>query len=92
MGSVKKHTSSNHYIMELENGQEAYVEFYIKDDTMFLIHSFVPPGSRGNGIGKALVESTFEQLTNEGYKAKAVCSYIRVIASRSPKWKDIIEY
>jgi len=38
-----------------------------------------------------LVNKTFEQLTHEGYKAVAVCSYIKAIVSRSEKWNKIIE-
>jgi hypothetical protein len=37
-----------------------------------------------------VVEKTFEQLTKGGYKAVAVCSYIKAVAKRSEHWKTII--
>jgi len=58
---------------------------------MALNHSEVPYNLRGQGIGKVLVEKTFEQLTKEGYKAVAICSYIKVVARRSDKWSTIIQ-
>ena len=57
---------------------------------MYLNHSEVPKSLQGKGIGKVLVEKTFEKLTDEGYKAIAVCSYVKLVAQRSEKWQKII--
>ena len=62
----------------------------MKNDIMYLVHSEVPYELRGQGIGKVLVEKTFEKLTKEGYRAKAVCSYVKAVARRSDTWKEII--
>jgi predicted GNAT family acetyltransferase len=73
------------------NGEQAKVEYQVKNDVLYLIHSEVPYALRGKGIGKVLVEKTFEKLTEEGHKAVAICSYIKAVASRSEKWKQIIQ-
>tara|TARA_R110000737_G_scaffold314976_1_gene324859 strand:- start:23 stop:253 length:231 start_codon:yes stop_codon:yes gene_type:complete len=73
------------------NGEIAMVEYQLRDDKMYLTYSEVPIKLRGKGYGKKLVESTFDQLTKEGYKAVAVCSYIKAVAYRSEKWNSIIE-
>jgi len=73
------------------NGEIAKVDYTLKNDKMYLVHSEVPYHLRGKGFGKVLVEKTFEQLTKEGYKAVAVCSYIKAVARRSEKWSIIIE-
>jgi|TARA_R110000744_G_scaffold50023_11_gene108360 predicted GNAT family acetyltransferase len=73
------------------NGEIAMVEYQLRDDKMYLTYSEVPIKLRGKGYGKKLVESTFDQLTKEGYKAVAVCSYIKAVACRSEKWNSIIE-
>jgi len=73
------------------NGELAKVEYSLKKGKMYLVHSEVPFNLRGQGIGKVLVEKTFEKLTKEGYKAVAVCSYVKAIAKRSEKWNKIIE-
>ena len=72
------------------NGEIAKVEYTLKDGQMFLVHSEVPYNLRGQGIGKVLVEKSFEQLTKEDFQAVAVCSYVKTIAKRSEKWKSII--
>ncbi len=73
------------------NGELAKVEYSIRDGKMYLDHSEVPYNLRGQGIGKVLVEKTFEQLTKEGFTALAVCSYIRAVAQRSDRWNKIIQ-
>ena len=72
------------------NGENAKVEYTLRDGQMFLMHSEVPYKLRGQGIGKVLVEKSFKQLTQEGFQAVAVCSYIKAIAKRSDKWQSII--
>ncbi len=73
------------------DGQIAKVDYKMRDGKMHLLYSEVPYGLRSNGIGKELVEKTFEKLTEEGYQAVAICSYIRAIALGSPKWNTIID-
>ncbi len=73
------------------NGELAKVEYSIRDGKMYLNHSEVPYNLRGQGIGRVLVEKTFEQLTKEGYTAVAICSYIKAVAKRSERWKTTIK-
>mgnify|MGYP001100888484 CR=1 FL=1 len=79
------------FILELENDLVAKVSYSLEGKTMRLTYSEVPPVLRGKGVGKELVEKTFEKLTEEGYEAIAICGYIRAIAMRSPKWGEIID-
>ena len=87
---IKHDKDNNRFILDI-NGELAKVEYRLKDGKMYLVHSEVPYNLRGQGIGKVLVEKTFEQLTDEGYKAIAVCSYVKAVARRSDKWSKIIE-
>lgn len=88
--SVIKHNKLEHVFTLDIKGRMAWVKYRMKDDIMYLIHAEVPFNLRGYGIGKELVLKTFEQLTEEGYKAVAVCSYVRAVARRSEKWNSII--
>ena len=73
------------------NGELAKIDYEMRDGKMYLVHSEVPYNLRGQGIGKVVVEKTFEKLTEEKYKAVAVCSYIKAIKNRSDYWNGIIE-
>lgn len=90
MLTIKHHKEDKKYTLDI-NGEEAKVEYVLKNDKMYLVHSEVPYHLRGQGIGKELVLKTFEKLTEEGYKAVAVCSYIRAVKNRDEHWKNVIE-
>lgn len=79
------------FTLPLEDGLEAKVIYTLDGDTMRLTYSEVPRALRGQGIGEELVLKTFEKLTEEGYKAIGICGYIRAVARRNEKWRDIIQ-
>lgn len=85
------HDKDNSRFTLLLNGDLAIVEYSLHKGKMYLNHSEVPIHLRGRGIGKVLVNKTFEQLTAEGYLAVAVCPFIKAIARRNPKWNVIIQ-
>lgn len=88
------HDKDNHrFILPIDENNEAEVDYTIGNDGVLrLVHSEVPYNLRGQGVGKELVLKTFQKLTDEGYKATAYCSYIRAVASRDPKWSQIIKH
>jgi predicted GNAT family acetyltransferase len=90
MGELRHDTENQRYILKIENEKEAYVSYSLNEKKMRLTYSFVPNELRGSGIGKELVEKTFEMLTEEGFEATAICSYIRIVAERNPKWSSTI--
>ena len=84
------HDKDNHQFLLEVDGENATVDYDLRDNKMYLVYSEVPYNIRGQGIGKILVEKTFEKLTEEGYKAVAVCGYIKSVAKNSDKWRGII--
>lgn len=68
----------------------ALVDYVLSDGKLFLTHSEVPAALRGQGVGKVLVDKTFEYLRDHHLQAHAVCSYIRVLAQRDPQWQGIV--
>lgn len=89
MSNINHNVILNQFTLDIR-GYQTRVEYKLKDNLMYLTYAEVPVTLRGYGIGKELVLQTFERLTNEGYKAVAVCSYIKSIANKSEKWKSII--
>ncbi|CAA0219176.1 N-acetyltransferase [Tenacibaculum maritimum] len=87
---IKHDKKQQQFILNI-NDDVAKVTYELKDNKMRLVYSEVPHNLRGKGIGKVLVQKTFEKLTAEGYKAVAICSFIKRVALESDEWKDIIE-
>ena len=91
MAQLTHEQAESRYTLHLADGKEAYVNYVLESKMMKLTYSYVPPELRGGGVGKELVEKTFEMLTEEGYEAEAMCSYVRAVAKRHYKWSTIID-
>ena len=87
---IRHQKDEDRFVMDID-GQEAEVIYRERDGKLYLVHSEVPPSMRGKGYGKILVEKTFEKLTEEGYKAVAVCPFIVAVARRSNRWNKVIK-
>ncbi|MGB5554451.1 MAG: GNAT family N-acetyltransferase [Flavobacteriaceae bacterium] len=90
MLQIEHRKTAKKFVLNI-NGEEAFVAYEVKDGKLYLVHSEVPFQLIGKGIGKELVLKTFEKLTEEGFKAVAVCSYIKAVKSRDTYWNSIIE-
>lgn len=90
MNTLHHDRENTKYVLTLENKEEAWVKYDMRDNVMYLTYASVPSNWQGKGIGKELVIKTFEKLTVEGYKAVAICSYVRAVKNRSDKWKEVI--
>ena len=73
-----------------ENGTTSFISYHKENGKFILSHSEVPSAHRGKGIGKRMVESTYEYLESNGIAAYAGCPFIRWVGSRNPKWKQFI--
>lgn len=89
--TVQHQPDQNRFVMDIE-GQTATVDYRHRDGKIWLVHSEVPLNLRGQGYGKILVHKTFEKLTEEGCEAVAVCPFIRKVAERSERWKEVVEH
>jgi len=74
----------------LADGHKAFIDYSMDGGQYQLNYSEVPPPLRGQGVGKVLVESTFEVIAKEGKTAVAHCSYIRHIAKQSARWDGVV--
>lgn len=87
-----KHVPELYTFVLNKNGSSSFINYQIRNNVYVLWHSEVPPELRGQGIGKELVEKTFEYLVENNLKAMATCSYIASIAKRNNKWHNNIQY
>ena len=90
MNTLHHDRENTKYVLTLENKDKAWVKYDMRDNVMYLTYASVPSNLQGKGIGKELVIKTFEKLTEEGFKAVAICSYVRAVKNRSDKWKEVI--
>ena len=83
--SAIKHDSKNSQFQMNVNGKIALIDYTKRNGKLYLVHSEVPKKLQGQGIGKILVEKTFEYIEQQGWEAVAVCPFIKSVAKRSSK-------
>jgi len=87
---ITQNKEAQRFIFSFDN-HEAFIDYSMEEGKMFLTHSEVPIELRGKGVGRKLVESTFEFIEQNNIQAVAKCSYIQRIRERSEHWSSIIE-
>lgn len=81
---IQHYPDLNIFVMKV-GSDFAIIRYTEKDNCYYLTESKVPKHLRGKGIGKELVEKTFEYLHQNKIKGIAVCSFIKAIAIKSDK-------
>lgn len=79
------------YILNEKGKEVAYVTFpSIGDNVVVIDHTFVDESLRGLGIANLLMESTYEVISSQHWKAKLECRYAQKWFSNHPLNQDIL--
>ena len=73
------------------DGYRSFIEYKVKGDRIYLMHTEVPKELAGKGIAGILVRKAFEQLEKDGAEVVPQCSYILHFLKRNPEWNRIVE-
>ena len=89
ISNFKNNKEESQFEMEVD-GQLAFIEYYTKDSKLFLTHTEVPHGLRGQGAAGHLVESTFKYARENGLTIVPLCSYVAYYANNHPEWASVL--
>jgi len=77
--------------LELEvEGSIAFIEYKLSGDTLFLIHTEVPPALKGKGAASAIVQKALQYAKDNNYKIVPICPFVQSYLKRHKEWRDII--
>ena len=77
--------------LELEvEGSIAFIEYKLSEDTLFLIHTEVPPALKGKGVASAIVQKALEYAKGNSYKIIPICPFVQSYLKRHKVWNDIV--
>lgn len=69
-----------------EEGKVAYVEYYIHDGFLDILHTIVPMSLESRGIGSALVKAAYDWALVEGLNPMGTCSFAAAWLKRHPDY------
>ena len=78
-----------HHFELTVDGTSSYIDYKLRGDVVYLIHTEVPEEMEGQGIAAALVEKAFAYLEQHNLKMVPLCAYIQAYLKRHPEWMKL---
>lgn len=72
------------------DGHRAFIDYQLKGDKIFLIHTEVPVELEGKGVAPAMVEKAFDYIEEHNLKMVPYCSFIKIYLKKHPQWERLV--
>lgn len=83
------HKEIHHYEFWLDK-HKSFIDYKLKGDTIYLIHTEVPKELEGKGVAATLVKKVFNDIESRKLKLVPLCSYIQIFLKRHPEWNHLV--
>jgi hypothetical protein len=90
--SLNVERDESRHRFEIRSGDERAVLVYrdAADGALVLIHTEVPAGLQGRGLGGQLAQAAFEYARSAGRKVVVVCPYVKAWLDRHPEYGELL--
>lgn len=88
--AVEHQPAKERFVARVDAGEAELVYMRPEGKILDLIHTFVPPEGRGEGVGDALVERAFAHAREEGLQVRPSCPFVRNWLEDHPEQGDIV--
>lgn len=78
--------TSLHQFEVMKDGEKAELVYRLRGNTLFLLHTWVPPALGGQGIASFLAKTALEYAETHGYKIGVMCPFVAAYVKRHPEW------
>jgi len=89
--TVRENPQLHRFELPLGDGLLAAAYCRIEDGRVAFIHTEVPQGFSGQGVGSRLAGETFELLRRTGRKAILYCPFMVRFLAKHPEYADIVD-
>jgi uncharacterized protein len=79
----------HHLELEIE-ANIAFIDYKLAGQTLFLIHTEVPPALKDKGVGSAIVQKALQYAKDNGFKIVPICPFVQSYLKRHPAWQPIV--
>jgi predicted GNAT family acetyltransferase len=79
-----------HNFEMIVDGHRAFIDYQLKHDKVFLIHTEVPVELEGHGVAATMVDRTLRYIEEHGWKIVPYCTYIKSYLKKHPEWERLL--
>ena len=85
-------TNKGSWYVERDGERVAEMTYSKAGESRIIIdHTEVDESLKGQGVGKALVESAVEWARVSGVKILPLCPFAKAMIERHPEWQDVLD-
>jgi uncharacterized protein len=88
-GQSPKQVINGRFELERE-GKTAYLEYNLAGNILQLLHTEVPPESRGLGLASELAKSALDWARENNAKVDVICTSVAAYMARHPEYNDLL--
>lgn len=88
--SITDNKDANRYEMVFEN-YLSIIEYEIKGNSIYLLHTEVSPALEGRGAGTAIVEKVLADIEHQKLQLVPLCPFVAAYIKRHPAWERIVK-
>ena len=84
------HEKENERFVIYVEGNEVYVEYTMRNNSIDLHHTYTHPVLRGKGLAALVVKAAFEFAKENNLKVIPTCSYVQAFVSKNSEYRELI--
>jgi len=90
MDSVVQHEKPYHRFAVHLEGAMALLTYTHESDTIYFLHTEVPPEMEGKGIGGQLAKAGLNYVRDNNLKVVARCPFVAAYIARHPEYQGLV--
>ncbi|MEM6325612.1 MAG: GNAT family N-acetyltransferase [Bacteroidota bacterium] len=87
--TIRHEPDQNRFAVETDHGT-AHLDYILTDGLITLVHTEVPVGAEGGGVGSALAKAGLDHARAEGLKVLPTCPFVLAYLRRHPEDRDLV--
>jgi predicted GNAT family acetyltransferase len=72
-------------------GELSELDYRMRGNTMFFLHTWVPKILSGQGIASALAKSGLDFARANGHRIAVICPFVGAYLKRHPEYRDLLD-
>lgn len=80
----------NKFLIRLGRGKYAFIEYEIKEKTLYVTKAYTPEEFRGKGIASKIMTEVIKYAEREGFKIVPICSFAEYFFKKHPEYKHML--